>query len=102
MLDLSTGGFVFNVLMKSFEFEKTLMQEHFNKNQVESEKFPSATFVGKVTNFMENNLGKEGIYNVIVEGKLTMHGVSRDVKETGTVEVKQGKANLMFLITHHF
>jgi hypothetical protein len=48
-LDIETGNFVFKVLMKSFEFEKSLMQEHFNENFMwkESDKFPNATFKGK-------------------------------------------------------
>ena len=50
-LDLSTGDFVFKVLMKSFEFEKALMQEHFNENYVESDKFPRAEFEGRILNF---------------------------------------------------
>jgi polyisoprenoid-binding protein YceI len=90
-LDIATGGFVFKVLMKSFEFEKALMQEHFNENYVESDKYPSATFVGKVTNIKDVNIEKEGVYEVTVEGKLTMHGVTKDVKEKGTFEMKQGK-----------
>jgi polyisoprenoid-binding protein YceI len=91
MFDYATGGFVFKVLMKSFEFEKALMQEHFNENYVESDKYPNATFIGKVTNVKEVNLEKDGLYDVNVEGKLTMHGVTKDVKEKGTFEVKQGK-----------
>ena len=90
-LDVATGGFVFKVLMKSFEFEKALMQEHFNENYVESDKFPTATFVGKVTNIKDVDISKEGVYNVNVEGKLTLHGVTKDVMEKGTFEMKQGK-----------
>ncbi len=89
--DLATGDFVFKVLMKSFEFEKALMQEHFNENYVESDKFPSATFIGKVTNFKDVNPSKDGIYDVNVEGRLTMHGVSKNISEKGTFEMKQGK-----------
>jgi hypothetical protein len=90
-LDLSSGGFVFKVLLKSFEFEKALMQEHFNENYVESDKYPTATFVGKVTNIKDVNAAKDGVYTSDVEGKLTLHGITRDVKEKGTLEVKQGK-----------
>jgi polyisoprenoid-binding protein YceI len=90
-LDMATGGFVFKVLLKSFEFEKALMQEHFNENYVESDKYPNATFVGKVTNIKDINLGKEGIYEATVEGKLTLHGITKDMKEKGTFEVKQEK-----------
>jgi len=90
-LDLATGGFVFKVLMRSFEFEKALMQEHFNENYVESDKYPSATFVGKVTNLKDIDISKDGVYDASVEGKLTLHGVTRDIREKGTFEMRQGK-----------
>ena len=60
-LDAGTGDFVFSVLLKSFEFEKALMQEHFNENYVESDKFPKSTFVGKVTNIKDVTLQKMAI-----------------------------------------
>jgi len=86
--DASNGELVFRVLMKSFEFEKALMQEHFNENYVESHKFPNASFTGKVTNLSEINLDKAGTYPAKVEGELTIRGISKPVKETGTFEVK--------------
>lgn len=90
-LDFSTGNFVFKVLNRGFEFEKALMQEHFNENYMESEKFPNSTFSGKITNIKDVNLGKDGIYKVNVDGDLTMHGVTNKVKVSGTLEVKGGK-----------
>lgn len=90
-LNTETGDFVFKVLMKSFTFEKALMQEHFNENYVESDKFPNATFLGKVTNLGEIDFSKAGSYNAIAEGKLTMHGVTKTVKEKGTLTVGNGK-----------
>jgi len=90
-LDFSTGNFVFKVLIRGFEFEKALMQEHFNENYMESEKFPNSTFNGKVTNIKDVNLAKDGVYKVVVEGDLSMHGVTNKVKVNGTLEVKGGK-----------
>jgi hypothetical protein len=90
-MDIITGDFVFRVLMKSFAFEKALLQEHFNENYVESDKFPNATFLGKIINIKEVNFSKDGIYPVTVEGKLTMHGETKQVSEKGTFEVKEGK-----------
>ncbi len=90
-LDVATGDFVFKVLLKSFEFEKALMQEHFNENYVESDKFPNATFMGKVINIKDVNIGKDGVYDVVVEGKLTIHGVTQQISQKGSFEVKQGK-----------
>ena len=82
-LDIKTGDMVFKVLMKSFIFEKALMQEHFNENYVESDKFPNATFKGKVTNLDEIDFSKTGKYPAKVEGILTIHGESNSTKATG-------------------
>jgi polyisoprenoid-binding protein YceI len=90
-LDASTGNFVFKILIKSFEFEKALMQEHLNENYMQSDQFPNSTFNGKVTNIKEINFAKDGTYNAIVEGDLTMHGVTNKIKTNGTFEVKGGK-----------
>jgi polyisoprenoid-binding protein YceI len=90
-LDAASGDFVFKVLMKSFEFEKALMQEHFNENYVESDKFPNATFTGKVLNIKDVNVTKDGTYETQVEGKLTIHGLTQTVKTKGSFDVKEGK-----------
>ena len=89
-LDSQTGDLVFKVLMKSFLFEKALMQEHFNENYVESDKFPNATFQGKVTNLSQIDFGNEGTYEANIEGDLTIHGVTQKISEKGTFVVKGG------------
>jgi polyisoprenoid-binding protein YceI len=91
IIDFSTGDIVFSVLMKSFEFPKALMQEHFNESYVESDKYPKSTFKGKITNVQTVNVQKNGSYTVEVEGELMIHGVSRPLKTTGTLEVKDLK-----------
>jgi len=90
-LDMATGNFVFKVLVRGFEFEKALMQEHFNENYMESETYPNSTFVGKVVNIKEVNLAKDGFYKVVAEGDLTMHGITKKISTNGTLEVKAGK-----------
>lgn len=87
-LDSKTGDVVFKVLMKSFQFEKALMQEHFNENYVESNKFPNSTFQGKVTNIGDVDFSTAGSYDAQVEGTLTIHGVSNTISEPGTIKVK--------------
>jgi hypothetical protein len=93
ILDSSTGDIVFQVLVKSFHFDRALMEEHFNENYMESEKLPKASFKGKITNVSSVDFKKTGTYNVTVEGDLTIHGVTNKVKIDGTVEVVTGGIN---------
>ena len=88
-INTTTGQFVFKVLMKSFTFEKALMQEHFNENYVESDKFPNATFKGYVTNLNDVDFNVLGTYDAIIEGDLTIHGIKNKVKESGIFEIKE-------------
>src|SRR5256714_11238409 len=67
ILDAKTGTIQFSVLMKSFEFEKALMQEHFNTDYVESDKYPKAEFKGTITNNPNINYNKEGSYTAHVK-----------------------------------
>ena len=93
ILDASTGELVFQVLMKSFKFEKTLMEEHFNENYVESEKFPKSTFKGKITNLSDVDFSKTGSYKVKVDGELSIHGVTQNVSTPGEIEITEGGVN---------
>jgi hypothetical protein len=89
-LDIQTGDIVFKILIKSFQFEKALMQEHFNENYLESDKFPNSIFQGKITNLTGIDFSKEGTYEAIIEGDMTMHGVTKKISEKGTFTVKPG------------
>jgi len=85
--DHSNGVFVFKVLMKSFEFEKALMQEHFNENYVESDSYPVATFKGKIVNNSDIDLSKDGKVEVQVKGIMKMHGVTKEIETQGIMEI---------------
>jgi polyisoprenoid-binding protein YceI len=93
VIDASTGEMVFQVLIKSFHFEKALMEEHFNENYMESEKFPKSVFKGKITNLSSVDFTKPGKYDVTVEGDLNMHDVTNRVTVKGTIEVVAGGVN---------
>jgi polyisoprenoid-binding protein YceI len=88
------------VLIKSFHFEKALMEEHFNENYLESEKFPKSTFKGKITNLTAVNFSKPGQYDVTVEGDLNIHDVTNKVSVKGSINVVSGgiDANSKFII----
>jgi polyisoprenoid-binding protein YceI len=91
IFNATTGDIAFSVPMKDFKFAKSLMQEHFNEKYVESEKFPKATFQGKIVDFKP---GTEGVQQVKAQGKLTIHGVTKDIDVPGTIEVKGNKVTM--------
>ncbi|MEI9807783.1 MAG: YceI family protein, partial [Bacteroidota bacterium] len=99
LLDTKTGNLQFAVLMKGFEFKKALMQEHFNKDYVESDKFPKAEFKGQVTNNSEINYTANGTYTAKAKGTLTIHGETKEVETTGSVTVKDGKVTVSSVFT---
>ncbi len=85
-----TGELQFSVLIKAFHFKKALMEEHFNENYMESDKYPKAIFKGVVADMSKVNLTKDGSYPVSVSGDLTIHGVTNKVAVAGTIVVKSG------------
>ncbi|MGW8314926.1 MAG: YceI family protein [Bacteroidales bacterium] len=87
VIDGTSGDVAIIVVMSEFQFEKKLMQEHFNENYVESEKFPKATFNGRILNNEVVDYKAPGNYQVQVSGELTIHGISRDVTTSGSIEV---------------
>jgi polyisoprenoid-binding protein YceI len=91
VLDTKTGNVQFSVLMRGFEFRKALMQEHFNENYLESDKYPRSEFRGQIANNSAIDYTKDGVYDAKVKGKLTIHGVARDIETDGKVTVKGGK-----------
>lgn len=76
IIDVTSGKMAISILMKSFMFKKALMQEHFNENYVESDKYPKATFKGSILNFDALNETKS---KAKVKGVLTIHGVSKEI-----------------------
>lgn len=99
MLNIGTGEIVYAVLVKSFRFQKALMEEHFNENYMESDKFPKSTFTGKITNLTAIDLSKEGKYSIIVEGELTIHGVTKVISVPGELVVSGGKVRALASFT---
>ncbi len=90
-LDPTSGVMVFSVPMQGFEFEKALMQKHFNSPKfLDTKQFPKAKFKGTITDLSSVDLSKDGSYSVLVKGDLNMHGVTKTIEEKGTINVKGG------------
>jgi hypothetical protein len=91
ILNGENGEVVASTLVRSFKFHEALVEEHFNENYMQSEKFPKAVFKGRITNFNQVNLKKDGTYDINIEGDLTIHGETRPLKTTGKITVSNGK-----------
>ena len=89
VIDLAKKNIAFAALMKGFLFPKALMQEHFNENYVESDRYPKTSFTGSYTGDVDP--GKDGTYYIKVNGNLTLHGVTRSIEVPATLDVKEGK-----------
>ena len=87
----ATGDIRFSLLFKGFQFKYAEMQTHFNEEYVESEKYPRASFTGTIQNIKSIDLTKDGKYTAKVVGTLTMHGVTKPVQTTATLNISKGK-----------
>ena len=83
LFNAETGDIAFVIPINTFEFNKKLMQEHFNESYLESHKYPEATFKGKLVGF---NPQQQGVQNVMAKGEMKIHGVSRQIETEGTLE----------------
>ena len=93
IFDKSTGDFVTLALVKAFRFKVPLMEEHFNENYIESDKFPKSTFKGKVLDFDNSKLVQGKALSFDLEGDLTLHGVTKKIKTK--ITLTQNSSNVL-------
>ena len=91
VIDLKVAQLAFSIPVKGFVFKRTLMQEHFNENYMESDKFPKATFTGKLVGLDVPALNTKGPHNLQAVGDLTIHGITHRVGADATLELKDGQ-----------
>lgn len=92
VLNTATGEFAFSVPIRSLKFDKALMQEHFNENYMESDKYPQASFKGKLTQIPD--VTKDGVYPVTASGVFEAHGVKQTRSIPGKLTVSGGAISL--------
>ncbi len=92
--NVETGEVVFIMLIKAFTFTLATADKHFNETYMESEKYPKATFKGKIPMLTGIDLTKNGEYKVTAEGMLTIHGQTQPVTKEGKLTVKDGTIGL--------
>ena len=95
------GKLSFIMLMKGFHFDMGKMEDHFNSEYMESDKFPRAFFNGQITNINTVDFKKEGKYPITVNGTMQVHGINKTIQTVGLIEVKNGtiKARAQFTVT---
>jgi len=78
--------------MRSFQFKNGKMQTDFNEHYLESDKYPNATYKGKI----ETNIHwqKPGTYKAVSKGTLTIHNTPKERTDTATVTISNGKINI--------
>jgi hypothetical protein len=84
----ATGELDFSVAISSLQFDKAFMQQHFNSDYMESDKYPKAIFKGKILEHVD--ITKEGTYTVNATGELTIHGITQTRIIQGILTVKNG------------
>ncbi len=96
--------FAFIVNIKSFKgFNSPLQQEHFNENYLESNKYPVASFEGKIIEDID--FSKDGVYSVRTKGNLSIHGIIQERIIKSELTIKNNaisiKSNFTVLLTDH-
>jgi hypothetical protein len=92
ILNTATNEIVVQMNMKQFDFPNKLMQEHFNENYIESDKYPKAIFKGKINEKID--FTKNGTYDITATGDFTLHGVTKARTLKGKITVSQGTLNI--------
>ncbi|UCH15129.1 MAG: YceI family protein [Bacteroidales bacterium] len=87
IVDMKSGDIVIKLPITKFKFDKSLMEEHFNENYLESEIYPSASFKGRFLDFQNVEIAAGKKYKVYVKGDLDIHGVTNNIKERATLEI---------------
>ena len=93
ILNGETGDFAALVLVKGFRFKVALMEEHFNENYIESEKYPKATLKGSIKDFNMQSL-KEGAKDYTMQADLTLHGKTKSLEVPISMQAKNGQVVL--------
>lgn len=94
VLNTKTGDIASVAMMKSFKFKSALMQEHFNENYMESDKYPKATFKGKIENFDASKLTTQK-QEFVINGTIELHGKSKNISVVAKISKKENTTNIV-------
>lgn len=94
IVNTADGGIAALLFMKSFHFEIALMEEHFNENYMDSDKFPKGTFRGYIVGFNFSDLSeKEKEYTI--NGTLNIRGIDKEVEAIAKIKLVNSTISLI-------
>ncbi len=88
VLNTQTKKVYAKIQQTSFVFKDKLMQEHFNENYMESDKYPASVLDMAVVEDID--FTKDGVYDITLKGTLEMHGIKQDREIKGKLTIKNG------------
>ncbi|MFH6769838.1 YceI family protein [Gaetbulibacter aquiaggeris] len=89
ILNIESGEFATLILVKGFRFKNALMEEHFNENYAESDKYPKATFKGIIEDFSYDNISSQREFQL--NGELYFHGKTKKLKNIKVTLIKNSE-----------
>jgi hypothetical protein len=92
VINNKTKQVYFKIQNTSFHFDEKLMEEHFNENYMESEKYPVSEFNGKIVDHVD--LTQNGNHKVTIHGWLNVHGIKKEYNVTSVITVHNGSIEL--------
>ena len=90
VLNIQNSTLEFSLLNNAFHFPKAKMEEDFNENYIESDKYPRSSFKGTLININKVDFTKDGNYPVMVKGDLSIHGITKNITANGTIIISKG------------
>ena len=100
VLNTENNMVAYKIDVGTFTFEKSLMQDHFNENYIESGKYPTSVFRGTINEKIDWT--KDGTYDITSTGDMVMHGVTKRITEKGKLTIKNGEITIINFFTIKF
>ena len=90
VINIQSGIIQFSLLNNAFHFPKAKMEDDFNENYIESDKYQRSTFKGIIMDIGDINFNRDGTYKANVKGDIMIHGVTKNITLPGTIIIKNG------------
>lgn len=97
LINAGKGTFAFSIPVQSFRgFNSPLQMEHFHENYLESNRYKTATFKGRIIEDID--FSARGKFEVRAKGILEIHGIARERIIPANIEIRDGS----FIISAEF